>query len=123
MDDATRMAFVYPLKTKSSAKLYECFLEFKNEFEQNRKKIKAVRTDGRKEYAEEVNAFLKRHGIKHKTMLAYTSEQNRVTERLNRTIVSNSSGYQPSKAALSKTSDYCHLFEEQKSNINAENQT
>ena len=62
-------------------------LEFKNEFEQDGRKIKAVRTDGGKEYAEEVDIFFKRHRIKHEKTSAYKLEQNGVTERLNKTII------------------------------------
>lgn len=86
-DDATCMVFWYSLKTKTAAELCNRFLEFKNEFEQDGRKIRALRTDGGGENEGEVNDFLKKRGIRHEKSSPYISEQNGVAERVNRTII------------------------------------
>lgn len=51
-------------------------------------KIKAHRTDKEHEYVDkEFLAFLKKHDIQHQTTVPYSPQQNRVTERENRTIM------------------------------------
>lgn len=51
-------------------------------------KIKAHRTDNEHEYVDkEFLAFLKKHDIQHQTTVPYSPQQNRVTERENRTIM------------------------------------
>lgn len=86
-DDVARMIFWYPLKTKIAAELCKRFLEFKTEFEQDGRKIRALRADGGGEYEKELDEFIKKKGMKHEITAPYTPEQNGVAERVNRTIV------------------------------------
>lgn len=87
IDDCTRMAFVYFLKTKTE--VFKYFREFKSlaENQQNRK-MKVFRTDNGLEFcSNDFETFLKNEGIVHQKTNAYTPEQNGVSERINRTIV------------------------------------
>src|SRR5579871_3891619 len=86
IDDATRMTYLCTLKTKTSKEVREAFVEFKNVFEQDRRRIRSLRTDGGGEYEKEIRRLMREHGIKHEVTPPYTPEQNGVAERANRTI-------------------------------------
>jgi hypothetical protein len=85
-DDATRMTYLFVLKSKTAKEVCECFLEFRNVFEQDGRCIKLIRTDGGGEYRKQMAELYKETGIHHEEMAPYTPEQNGVAERANRTI-------------------------------------
>lgn len=87
VDDFSRKTFVYFLKKKSQVK--ETFIEFKTLIEnQTGKKIKILRTDNGREYVnKEFERYIKESGIKHQFTITYTSQQNGVADRENRTII------------------------------------
>ncbi|XP_062541494.1 uncharacterized protein LOC134209531 [Armigeres subalbatus] len=86
IDDASRMTFVYFLKSKKD--VFEAFKEFKTYSEtQTGRKLKCLRTDNGGEYVgKHVVEFLKTHGIRHETTVPHNPEQNGLAERMNRTI-------------------------------------
>ena len=86
IDDATRMTYLFALKTKTAKEVRECFLEFRNVFEQDGRRVKSIRTDGGGEYQKQMAEFCKDAGIHHEVTAPYTPEQNGVAERANRTI-------------------------------------
>src|SRR5947199_400514 len=86
IDDATRYTFLYPLKSKTAKEVRDSFLLFRNEFEQNGRRIKSLRTDGGGEYRKEMVELCKELGIKHEETAPYTPEQNGVAERANGVI-------------------------------------
>jgi hypothetical protein len=86
IDDATRMTYLFVLKTKTAQEVRECFLEFRNTFEQDGRRIKSIRTDGGGEYRKQMGELCKETGILHEETAPYTPEQNGVAERANRTI-------------------------------------
>eukprot|EP00171_Calliarthron_tuberculosum_P004362 IDg4362t1 len=86
INNKSRWVAVYPLKVKS-----DCFASSKRfqTFEERRtgKKIKTLRSDGGGEYTS--NAFkthLERNGIHQQFTVAHTPQQNKVAERMNRTL-------------------------------------
>lgn len=86
IDDYSR-TFVYFLKSKSEG--FSQFKEFKSLFEnQTGRKIKCLRIENGSEFCLEKNdRFCKDHGItRHKTT-PYTPLQNRVVERMNKTLM------------------------------------
>lgn len=87
VDDYSRMCFVYFLKEKNEA--FKYFREFKEQVEnQQSQKIKILRSDNGGEFCSvEMENYLKRHGIIHQKTVAYTPEQNGLSERYNRSIV------------------------------------
>lgn len=87
VDDYSRMAFVYFLKSKSEA--IEYFKEFKALVEkQTEKSIKVLRTDNGGEFCSSAfEGLLKKAGIVHQKTNPHTPEQNGLCERLNRTVV------------------------------------
>lgn len=87
VDDYSRMCFVYFLKEKNEA--FKYFREFKEQVEnQQSQKIKILRSDNGGEFCSvEMENYLKRHGIIHQKTVAYTPEQNGISERYNRSIV------------------------------------
>lgn len=87
IDDFSKRAFVYFLKSKSEA--FETFLEFKNYVENQAEcKIKIVRTDNGTEYVNNrFESLFKSAGIKHQLTAPYTPQQNGVAERFNRTVI------------------------------------
>lgn len=87
IDDATRMTHVYFIKEKSE--VVSKIVDYKNLVETHKGlKLKILRSDNGGEYENRVlAAFLRKHGIKHQLTIAYTPEQNGVSERANRTIV------------------------------------
>lgn len=87
IDDATRMVWVYFLKAKSDT--LSTFKRFKNLVEnQAGCKIKKLRTDRGTEYlSREFTTFLEANGIERQLIAAYSPQQNRVSERRNRSLV------------------------------------
>lgn len=87
IDDYSRKTWVYFLKQKSEA--FGVFKEFKVYVEkQSGLSLRCFRTDRGGEYTS--NAFVdfcKNHGIKHQLTTSYSSQQNGISERKNRTIV------------------------------------
>lgn len=86
-DDYTRRTFVYFLKSKNE--VFENFKTFKALVEnQTGKKIKRLRSDNGREYINnQLQAYLRQHGIVHETTVPYSPAQNGVSERANRTII------------------------------------
>lgn len=87
IDDFTRKVFVYFIKFKSEVK--NKFVDFKCLVEnQTGRKIKILRTDNGTEYCNgEMNDFLRVNGILHQLTAPYTTQQNGLAERMNRTLV------------------------------------
>ena len=87
IDDHSRKAFVYFIKTKNEA--YSKFQEFKAQVEnETGHRIKILRTDGGGEYINgQFKELLKNQGIRHQVTAPYTPQQNGVAERFNRTVV------------------------------------
>lgn len=90
IDDYSRMAQVYFLKTKDEA--FSCFKIYKSLVEnQTGKTIKVLRTDNGLEFcSKEFEKYLQDAGIIHQKTNPYTPEQNGLCERLNRTVVEKS---------------------------------
>ncbi|KIM21895.1 hypothetical protein M408DRAFT_32434, partial [Serendipita vermifera MAFF 305830] len=86
IDDASRLAAVYFLKTKGEA--FESFQKYKVWAEnQLDVKIKALRDDKGGEYmSAEFNRFCEDHGIAREHTIRDTPQQNGVAERFNRTL-------------------------------------
>lgn len=87
IDDATRMVWVYFLKSKSE--VFQTFKKFKNLVENQAScKIKKIRSDRGSEYLSgEFTKFLEDHGIERQLTAAYSPQQNGVSERRNRSLV------------------------------------
>lgn len=87
IDDFTRKATVYVIRNKSEA--IEKFQQFKSMAEkQTGKAIKKLRTDNGLEYCSaDFEKILRENGIVHQKTAPYTSQQNGVAERFNRTIM------------------------------------
>ncbi|KAH9685484.1 hypothetical protein KPL70_013981 [Citrus sinensis] len=86
IDDYSRRCWVYLIKKKSY--VFPMFKEYKARVElESGKKIKCLRTDNGGEYTDgEFLAFCKQEGIQRQFTVAYTPQQNRVAERMNRTL-------------------------------------
>lgn len=79
---------VYFLKYKNE--VLDHFKVYKNEVENfTNKKIKFLQSDnGKGEYCNDLfNKYLQEHGIQRRLSAPYTPEQNRLAERLNRTLL------------------------------------
>lgn len=87
IDDHSRMAWVYFLKTKDET--FSHFKAFKALVEnESGLKIKALRHDGGGEYvSHEFRDYCKSQGIVQQITTPYSPQQNGVAERLNRTIM------------------------------------
>ncbi|PKU75919.1 Retrovirus-related Pol polyprotein from transposon TNT 1-94 [Dendrobium catenatum] len=87
IDDYTRMAWVYFLKEKSET--FGIFKNFKLLVEnQSGQKIKILRSDRGGEFNScQFEDFCKEEGLEHQLTVAYTPQQNGVTERKNRTVM------------------------------------
>jgi hypothetical protein len=96
IDDATRMMYLFVLETKTAKEVYECFLEFRNIFEQDGRRIKWIRTDGGGEYRKQMAGLCKE--LDEETA-PYTPEQNGIAERANRTIWIRAPSYTETIAA------------------------
>jgi transposase InsO family protein len=86
IDDVTRMTYLFVLKSKTAKEVRNCFLVFRNTFEQDGRRIKSIRTDGGGEYRKQMASLCEELGIQHQEMAPYTPEQNGVAKRANRTI-------------------------------------
>nr|ABA95820.1 retrotransposon protein, putative, unclassified [Oryza sativa Japonica Group] len=86
IDDYTRMIWVYFLKEKSAA--LEIFKKFKAMVEnQSNRKIKVLRSDQGGEYiSKEFEKYCENAGIRRQLTAGYSTQQNGVAERKNRTI-------------------------------------
>ena len=77
---------MYPIRAKSD--VVDKFREYRAAVEkQHSLSIKAVRSDNGGEYIGELRRELVRDGIRVETTAPYTTEQNGVAERMNRTLV------------------------------------
>lgn len=87
VDDFSRKVFLFTMKTKDE--VTDKFIEFKNRVErESGRKIGILRSDNGGEYVNKrLKDILIKCGIKHQTTAPYTSEQNGVAERYNRSIV------------------------------------
>ncbi|CAG9134816.1 unnamed protein product [Plutella xylostella] len=87
VDDYSRMAFVYFLKTKDE--VFSYFKSFKQLVEnQTGRKLKVLRTDNGTEFCSKVfEKYLQDAGVIHQKTCPYTPEQNGLCERLNRSVV------------------------------------
>ena len=87
IDDKTRYAWVYMLKTKDQ--VFKRFLEWKAMVENaSGRKLKVLRSDNGGEYTgKEFEEYLKSEGVRHELTVPKTPQQNGVVERLNRTLV------------------------------------
>ena len=85
-DDYSRKSWVY--MTDARAKLHNIFTEFKVQVElETNARIKKVRCDNISEYKALAAKFGKDYGIRFEFTTTYTPEQNGVSERLNRSLV------------------------------------
>jgi transposase InsO family protein len=87
VDDYSRYTWIFFLHDKSE--VANCFKKFanraQNEFEV---KIKRIRSDNGKEFNNtNIKAYCDEIGIKHEVSSTYTSQQNGVVERKNRTLI------------------------------------
>nr|GEU39227.1 putative polyprotein [Tanacetum cinerariifolium] len=87
IDDFSRMTWVFMMKHESEA--FEKFKHWKILIEnQTRRKIKRLRTDNGLEFcSREFNDFCRDEGIARHYTVRYTRQQNRVAERMNRTLL------------------------------------
>ncbi|XP_077252361.1 uncharacterized protein LOC143891707 [Tasmannia lanceolata] len=87
IDDHSKYAYVYPLKSKDEA--FEKFKAYKAEVENKLNlKIKTIRSDRGREYMKgEFHDLCKRDGIVRQLIPSYTPQQNGVAERKNRTLI------------------------------------
>jgi transposase InsO family protein len=86
-DDYTRKSWVY--LTKARSQLRTIFLQYKALVElESGHKIKAVRCDNASEYKALGASLLSDYGIQFEYTTAYSPEQNGVSERLNRSLIS-----------------------------------
>ncbi|CAH9134446.1 unnamed protein product [Cuscuta epithymum] len=87
IDDYSRMTWVYFFQEKSE--VFRIFKRFKNFVEkQSGHQIKKLRSDRGTEYnSKEFDQFCEDEGMKHQLTVAYTPQQNGVSERKNRTVM------------------------------------
>ncbi|KAE8703505.1 hypothetical protein F3Y22_tig00110469pilonHSYRG00245 [Hibiscus syriacus] len=87
IDDYSRRCWVYPIKKKSD--VFSTFKIFKARVElDSGNKIKCFRIDNGGEYtSEEFDDFCRKEGIERQFTVANTPQQNRVAERMNRTLL------------------------------------
>lgn len=87
VDDFSKMAFVYFLKTKDE--VFKYFKNFQSMVEKQKdRKIKILRTDNGGEFcSQEFENYLKDQGIVHQKTNPYTPQQNGLCERMNRSVV------------------------------------
>jgi Integrase core domain len=93
IDDATRMMYLFVIKMKTAKEVRECFLKFRNIFEQDGRRIKSIRTDGGGEYRKQMAELCTETGIHHEERAPYTPEQ---TESPNEPTEQFAKGYSPS---------------------------
>jgi len=80
------MMYLFVLKSKTAKEVRECFLEFRNNFEQDSRRVRSIRTDGDGEYKKQMAELCREMEIHHEETDPYTPEQNGIVERANRTI-------------------------------------
>lgn len=87
VDDYSRYIWAYFLKKKSDTQ--DAFKTWLQQVERgHERKLKVLRSDNGGEFcSNEFNSYLANLGIDHQTTVPYTSQQNGVAERANRTIV------------------------------------
>nr|GEU39745.1 zinc finger, CCHC-type [Tanacetum cinerariifolium] len=87
VDDYSRYMWVYFLSTKDQA--FDTFKEYKKKIENKlRTTLKMLRTDRGGEFtSSEFTQYCKENGIARQLTAPYSSQQNRVVERRNRTII------------------------------------
>nr|GEU39688.1 retrovirus-related Pol polyprotein from transposon TNT 1-94 [Tanacetum cinerariifolium] len=115
IDDYSRRCWVYPIKKKSD--VFEVFKVYKARVElDSGKKIKCLRTDNGGEYTgDEFDTFYKQEGIKRQFTTAYTPQQNKVAERMNRTLLEEQEKFElktPMEMWTGKPNNYSdlHIF-------------
>ena len=86
IDDLTRKVWAYPIRTKD--RVFSIFSEWLAMVEnQTGRKLKCLRTDNRGKFkSEEFVKFFRERGIRREYTAPYSSEQNGIAERMNRTI-------------------------------------
>ena len=87
VDDFSRYTMIYLLSSKDevASKLRDFVISTSNKFN---KMVKTIRSDNGTEYVnQEVINFLKEKGVKHQLTVPYSSPQNGVAERKNRSLV------------------------------------
>jgi transposase InsO family protein len=87
IDDYSRFTWVFFLQDKSKTQdvLKKLLGRAQNKFDA---KVKKIRSDNDTEFKNtQVEDFLDEEGIKHEFFAPYTPQQNRVTERKNRTLI------------------------------------
>ena len=86
IDDYSRRCWVYPIKKKSN--VFPVFKKYKARVElESDKKIKCLRTNNGGQYIDgEFLTFYKQEGIQRQLTVAYTPQQNEVTELMNGTL-------------------------------------
>lgn len=89
IDDFSRIAVVYLMKGKSGADVLTHLTDYKAWAENvTGQRLTAVRTDNGGEFINNAtDHFLRQHGITRQVTTPYTSSQNGVAERFNRTIM------------------------------------
>ncbi|XP_048619882.1 uncharacterized protein LOC125590371 [Brassica napus] len=87
IDDFSKKVWIYFLKTKDE--VFSKFREWKAEVEtKTEKKVKCLRTDNGLEFCnKQFDDYCKKAGIKRHRTCTYTPQQNGVSERMNRTIL------------------------------------
>ena len=87
IDGRSRMAETYLIKQKDE--VFKCFKDYKNMAENSTgKKIKCLRNDNGGEYNNiQMRDFLSANGIKAEFTAPYSSQQNGIAERFNRSIM------------------------------------
>eukprot|EP00171_Calliarthron_tuberculosum_P000045 IDg45t1 len=87
IDDNSKWTVEYAMRNKSET--IEYFKKFPKQAEAHTgRRLKVLRTDNSGEYlSNDFRAYLVNHGIKHQLTVAYTSQQNGVAERMNRTLM------------------------------------
>lgn len=87
IDDKSLYVWLYVLKTKNE--VFSKFRDWKAMVERSTgRKLKVLRSDNGGEYTSgEFDQYLKSEGIRHELTVPKSPQQNRVAERLNRTLV------------------------------------
>ena len=103
IDDFSRWTSVFPMRNKSDT--FSCFKIFRAQAEKHTgaalkslnvtkrsaksaEELKILRTDNGGEYvSNEFKSYLQEHDIRNQLTVSYTPQQNRVTERINRTLM------------------------------------
>ena len=87
IDDKTRYVWVYILKCKDE--VFKKFLEWKAAEERSTgRKLKVLRTENGGEYTSaEFENYFRKEGVRRQLTKPKTPEENRVAERMNRTLM------------------------------------